>query len=250
VIQALPLLLADRDIVILTGRITDESVYSFYEGLGIARRRLQPLVPGMRVKLLFLSCDTPRMVHPVALFGFRQTLGVSDAVQCEARDTIFVIPRNGSDVRNGGRNLLNLDAVFALLEQEARALAPELGLQRLKVTLLDTKQVPAMLIRTLQRARLLLGPHGGGLYNHVLAPTHTAVLEITSSIRVEQRRGSYPIFWRMTDAVGQPFFQMQASRPLVARFVSLGAPQVSCALAPPRRWPRSTCKATRTCGWT
>lgn len=183
-----------------------------FEKLGIARYRVHfsagsTLHLGSR--LTFVGCNVPHAVHPVLLHGFRKLIGVSERLPCQERDTVFLILRNGTGSANPGRRLVNIAAVEARLRAILQELSPVLGVA-LKLRLLNTKQVPDRLLADLARARVLLGPHGGGLYNLVFAPKYTAVVEITTAARLRERRGSSPIFWRIADAIGQPFFMHQA----------------------------------------
>lgn len=209
IIQALPLLLADQSISIVMRDLKDTSIRLWLEELGISGHRILTLTPNMRTKLLFLSCKTPLFVHPVTLLGMRMALSIHDDAPCQERDTIFLVLRNQTQQqRNGGRRVLNIAEIEQGLRALAEELLPSLGF-RLKIRLLDSRQLPGNLIKELRHARLLVGPHGGGMYNHLFAPTYASILEITSVERIRSRRGSALIFWRMADALGQDHYMIQ-----------------------------------------
>ena len=150
-----------------------------YEALGIARHRLQPgtATSGMAARITFVGCQSPHMVHPITLVGLRNVLGIHERTPCSERDTIYLVLRNGTGASNPGRRIENRAAMEQTLRKIAQELSPVLQ-TKLRVVLLDSKQLPSELMKDLRRARLVLGPHGGGLYNTIFAPLYPSVLEV------------------------------------------------------------------------
>lgn len=96
IIQALPILLADPDIVIVMVTTSHTNIEVFLNGLGLASSRLKFLdratLTGarVRVRLLFLSCLTPHGVHSESLLGIHHKLGVPRGMPCEVSWAVWV----------------------------------------------------------------------------------------------------------------------------------------------------------------
>jgi capsular polysaccharide biosynthesis protein len=131
----------------------------------------------MAARTTFVGCHTPHMVHPTTLLGLRNVIGINEQTECADRDTIYLVLRNGSGASNPGRRITNHAAMDRTLFKVARELSAILE-TNLRVALLNVKQLPSELMKDLRRARLVIGPHGGGMYNSIFAPRYTAVLEV------------------------------------------------------------------------
>lgn len=67
-------------------------------------------------------------------------------------------------------------------------------------------------VKLFKSARLVIGPHGGGLYNIMFSPRDTVILEFGPYIKngTDITGLAHTIFWRIADLIGQQYWRMPA----------------------------------------
>ncbi|KAI0649538.1 hypothetical protein C8Q79DRAFT_519183 [Trametes meyenii] len=160
----------------VAGRTPGSAVSEMWEMLGFPSPQVHYNSPRVAAKALVFSCRAP-LVHPWLSLRSLETFGLDPtSVPLEKRKKVVYFSRSHGNVANGGRRVLNenqmLDQIRELLAErgqgEELVLFHDLGFHS-----------QADLMRWFhQNVRGVLGPHGGGLYNHRWAGKDTLVLEL------------------------------------------------------------------------
>ena len=164
---------------ILTGSKEQESVRSLLNLMGFPPERHLHYGPPFVASRLFWSCRAP-LIHPWMTYQFLDMLGLdpAKAPPVEDRRVIMYMSRSRSLTTNGGRKILNENEFLAQIEK----LIEERG-QGEKLEIHDPKDFDDMASLTQyfhKNVKAIIGPHGGGLLNHLWTGPDTLVLELQS----------------------------------------------------------------------
>jgi hypothetical protein len=166
-----------------------ESVLQLYDHLGVDRARLVTVSGAVNVRRFYSVCDVPGW-HPILWRQMHAALR-SGAVAAAAgeRNVVIYLPR-GRDAHNG-RPVVNEAEVQAAVQ----AAAARHGLQ-FAVFERNTLPTVADVLAFFGRARLLVGMHGGALYNMMFAPAGLDIVEFVPN------QVSFFLFHVMADMIG------------------------------------------------
>ena len=162
-------ILQNPNVKILMRRPRDKILFEFFSALKISSDRLVFVSENTRrigADTLIFTCNTPP-IHPLLWQRGRAALGGSEVRRVPVEEAfIILVTRAGS--YNGGRRILNEEDLIKLLHTRY-------GEDFVKVFKgpMDLKST----VDLYGRARLILGSHGGGMYNVNFAPMDTAVVE-------------------------------------------------------------------------
>jgi capsular polysaccharide biosynthesis protein len=132
-------------------------------------------------KEMHFGCVAPPM-HPWLWQGMREIFKVK-YVPFKHRKTIVILSRR-EGAANGGRKVLNEDAMI----EEIQKLVDERG-QNEKVVVFRHKDYPNFddYLAFFNRAKVLIGPHGGAFDNLIFTPRDTLVMEFQPVERAAKR---------------------------------------------------------------
>ena len=144
------------------------------------------------------TCITPP-IHPLLWAAMRKEIGVADDISIEPPNhKIILLTRTGG--HNGGRSIQNHAEVKEYL-------STRFGLNFLEFQpLLDFQSTR----RYFSKARIVIGVHGGALYNLNFAPSKCHIIEVmptTNDGKLLQDFG-HTIYWLMADAIGQHYWRL------------------------------------------
>ncbi|XP_050397512.2 uncharacterized protein LOC126815686 [Patella vulgata] len=179
----------------------DSLIYDFYDKLGISRDRLlfydkKP----MKVKRMINTCIAPP-IHPTLWLSGREALGLSADRLVPMNQTLVVFIRR-INTHNGGRKILNSDQVEKVLNHRYGNNGVRIfsGGVNFKET-----------VSLFQRARIIIGVHGGALYNIIFAPQQTSVIEIMPTLdngQIQPGRLAHEIIWFQAQFLGQSYWRL------------------------------------------
>lgn len=91
----------------------------------------------------------------------------------------------------------------------AREESQRLGLN---FTVMVTTASPQLdhIVGVLRHARLVVGPHGGALYNAMLAPASVPLVEMNTKAFTHYSNASPAIFYWMSSALGRLYYYLRA----------------------------------------
>lgn len=170
------------------------------EKLGI-RNKIVPWQMPLVTKELVLICKTPP-IHPLLWAKTREILGVKH-YSSTGTNKIIWISRSAKNARHG-RIAVNDDKVQAYLQQRLGNNYVEYDSN--KYSLDKTMQL-------FQQARIVIGLHGGGLYNILFAPSNTTVVEIMPTSPQGKPLGAMDlIFMKIAGMLQQPYWRLNQVR--------------------------------------
>lgn len=165
-----------------------------------ARRRIEP--PRAPVPLLVTTCRTP-CVHPDIFGTAQQLLGI---VPSRHKTDIIFLDRPLHDKRlHGGRAVQNSREVLTMLNETCAR-------SRCRVRVFDHKQFSSIdgVIDFFARAWIVVGPHGGALYNTLFIPPSAVVIEIFP-VALYQAKLSQRITWLLSSVFGHRYYRITSS---------------------------------------
>ncbi|KAK6172491.1 hypothetical protein SNE40_016129 [Patella caerulea] len=179
----------------------DTLIYDLYHKLGISRGRLvfyedKP----MKVKRMINTCIAPP-IHPALWQSGREALGLSADMIVPMDQTLVVLIKR-KNTHNGGRRMLNNDLVEKFIKNRygnggVRVFSGELNFN-------ETASL-------FQRTRIIIGVHGGAMYNILFAPRQTSVIEIMPTQndgQVEPPGLAHEIIWFQAHLLGQTYWRL------------------------------------------
>eukprot|EP00550_Attheya_septentrionalis_P012343 CAMPEP_0198302084 /NCGR_PEP_ID=MMETSP1449-20131203/53892_1 /TAXON_ID=420275 /ORGANISM="Attheya septentrionalis, Strain CCMP2084" /LENGTH=379 /DNA_ID=CAMNT_0044004345 /DNA_START=235 /DNA_END=1374 /DNA_ORIENTATION=+ len=196
-VQALPYLQTLQPNITILTQIKDANVRDMWHRLGF---RDEQLVEGYRHKKysadeLILICRTPP-IHPDLWKGAKENLGLF----AKEGEKVILVARTNSNSRNKGRLMLNAMEVHNYLSKRYNQ----------SYVFFDHKAYSFnQTLALFQTARLIIGGHGGGLYNLNFAPNSAKVVEY---MQIEDypngKEVGYGIFWAMSSLLGQDYWRV------------------------------------------
>ena len=197
IIQALDvLLLTDAKIVIYKPR--DPVIYEILNELQITSDKIviYTKMP-MFFKKVVNACVVPPL-HPVLWNTARKVLRVPDTLPPLNDTFVVLLTRAGS--HNGQRNIVNFNEVKKMLSLRYghRFVVFKSGL--------NLKQAKFLY----GRSAIIIGVHGGAMYNLLFAPQNTHIVEIMPFTKKGNPLPgtAHKIFWVQAQLVGQPYWRM------------------------------------------
>ena len=152
---------------LLMPRIRDSIIYEIMEKLNISRGKIVSYSGSVGADYLVYTCVTPP-IHPLLWQKARSFLGVPDKLVIpRTHANVVIITRKGCF--NCGRILLNKDHLKTRLENKYT-----------QSSVIEF-QGPLNLTESISlfgSASVIIGVHGGGLYNINFCPSNTTVIEI------------------------------------------------------------------------
>ena len=144
------------------------------------------------------SCISPP-IHPLLWTSMRELLDVNDHLPYSL-SSCKVILLNHAQTHNGGRNIKNQQEVIKYLMSRY---GKQFTLFIPQNTLSKTKEF-------FSKARIILGVHGGALYNINFAPKASHVIELmpTSETGGVTKRLAHTIIWKMSSVRGQHYWRL------------------------------------------
>jgi hypothetical protein len=144
---------------------------------------------------LILICKTPP-IHPLLMEKTQKLFGVE---RSHKGSKIILISRTAKNARNHGRIMLNEKKVYEYLKERFD-----------NVVLFDNHAYSFdEALKLFQDAKIIIGGHGGGLYNIMFAPVSTRVIEIMPKSYFHGHTASN-IFWALSSMVGQDYWRINA----------------------------------------
>ena len=166
IIQALDYIKNPQVKLVLTP-IRDHIIFEMLAKLNISKNRISFYTGSFSADYLVLTCITPPL-HPVLWQTTRYLLGASEILMVPENETkIVIVTRDGC--RNCDRNLLNINAL--VLELQAKYTYERVNIFRGPYDLNSTLEL-------FSKTKVVIGTHGGGLYNVNFCPKGTVVIEI------------------------------------------------------------------------
>ena len=191
------LLLTDAKLLMFNPR--DGVIFEMLEEMHIPKEKIV-LYSGkaMFFKKIINSCVTPPL-HPILWNTARKLLRAPDILPPPNDTVVILLTRAGS--HNGQRNMNNFEEVKKMLSLRygSRFVVFPAGLN------LDQAR------HLFGRAAILIGVHGGALYNLLYAPRTTHVIEIIpfTNEGLPLPGTAHQIFWFQGQLIGQQYWRMQ-----------------------------------------
>ncbi|KAI0777507.1 hypothetical protein BD413DRAFT_181118 [Trametes elegans] len=182
---------------VVTGRSPGPAVSEMWEMLGMEGSRIHYGTRRIAAKAIIFSCRSP-LIHPWPSLRTLETFGLNpDGVPLDERKKIVYFSRSHGQTTNGGRRVLNekqlLNEIRGLLDErgqgEELVLFHDLGFHSQR-DLMEWFH---------KNVRAVVGPHGGGLYNHRWTGKDTLVLEMMSQTYTSL------MFWEEASTLGQVY---------------------------------------------
>ncbi len=153
----------------------------------------------VRSRVQINTCITPP-IHPLLWAAMRSELGVSEEFSCSEMSTCKVILLNRALSHNGGRNLKNQRELIHFLTARYGD----------RFVVYNPQSKLAATKRLFSQARLVVGVHGGALYNVNLAPRQCHVVELMPTRRsgYVTKRLAHTVVWQMASVIGQSYWRV------------------------------------------
>ena len=165
---------------------------------------------------LILICKTPP-IHPLLMEKTQKLFGVE---RSHKGSKIILISRTAKNARNHGRIMLNEKKVYDYLKERFD-----------NVVLFDSHAYSFdETLKLFQDAKMIIGGHGGGLYNIMFAPVSTRVIEIMPKSYFHGHSASN-IFWALSSMVGQDYWRINAD--MVGANFNVDIQELTTVLADP-----------------
>ena len=188
---------------IILERPNHDNVYRILERLNISQskvvwHRRNDVRTVYHAKYMINTCVTPPM-HPSLWQQMRSMLGVSDTLTVPLEDSlVMLLTRAGAT--NGGRNALNMNAVYEYLSSRYGK----------RLVVFDSQQNLNQAMHTFSQVHIIIGTHGGSFYNLNYAPANTPVIEFVPYDYggADVHALPHAIFWAMANIIGQPYWRI------------------------------------------
>ena len=198
IVQALPVL-QNRKVKILMRNLRDRIILEMFDRMNISRDQLVFHSGGVfGANILIYPCITPP-VHPeLWQEGRRLLTGLSPSSVPDANGFVVFVTRKGC--HNCGRRVLNQDKIIEMLKKRYGNNV---------VRTFEGPQSLAYSVDLFSRARIVMGSHGGGMYNINFAPSKTVVIEfMPTRDNGEVAAAAHQIIWVMAQLLDQDFWRM------------------------------------------
>jgi len=146
------------------------------------------------VEDFLFTCRTPPYNPPL-------WRGISDFAEVPQNKTLSKIYWMGRRNASNGRAIRNegefLTALRNILPGE-------------KVIEFDHRNFPSLqkIVNELSEAKLIIGPHGGALYNQFFFPQNTKIVELINNVEYDNRVGSPLMIWVSSGMLGQEYWRV------------------------------------------
>ena len=199
IVQILPLI-QNRTVKLLIRRPRDSILYDILKRLRISSDQLVYRLAEFQygADLMIHSC-IPETLHPALWQEARRLIGVPKTLSVPYKKAfVIIITRDGCV--NCGRRILNWKEIISMLETRY-------GSDVIKVF-----KGPQTLDGSLEifgNSRIILGPHGGGLYNMNFAPHGTTVIEFMPTKEDGNTDISgHQIFWKVANVLYHDYWRV------------------------------------------
>ncbi|KAI0781890.1 hypothetical protein C8Q75DRAFT_728354 [Abortiporus biennis] len=185
---------------ILAGRSSTSTVSQLWEMLGWTRDRIFYGSPKVSAKNVVFSCRAP-LIHPFLSYRTLELLEMGEEeVGIEDRKKIVYFSRSRGGTSNGGRRVANegdlLKNITQLLQDRNRGE---------ELVIFDQNEFGSqkeLMGWFRKNVRAIVGPHGGGLFNHRWTPQNTLVIEFITS------EFTSLMFWEESSILNQLYVNM------------------------------------------
>lgn len=189
-----------EDVKLLIHTPRDNTILEMYEALGFKRSQLV-YYKGMTYSadVMINSCIAPPL-HPEFWQIARRMLGVPEDLSLPVHQASVILLTRARQ-RNPGRTMTNSkDVLHFLLHRYGSS----------NVVLFQGGYNLTKSIDIFRKAKIIIGVHGGALYNVLYAPKGTHLIEIMpTGPNGDIRRGlAHTIFWSLTTMLEQPYWRV------------------------------------------
>ena len=197
IIQALEYIQRPQ-VKLLMPRIRDSIIYEILEKLNISREKIVSYIGSVGADYLVYTCVTPPL-HPLLWQRARSLIGVPEkCLTPKTKAKIVIITRKGCF--NCGRLLLNKKELKSSLER------------KYSESSVIEFQGPLNLSASISlfgSTGVIIGVHGGGLYNINFCPSNTTVIEIIPT-RPDGTviAAAHQIFWTQSILLGHDYWRI------------------------------------------
>ncbi|KAI8462750.1 MAG: hypothetical protein J3K34DRAFT_446894 [Monoraphidium minutum] len=187
---------ANMDFITLQPR--SASVLNMWQMLANASQK-QLLAPSpVRAKALLLACDAP-LWHPYNLLRTAEMLVQMSGADpkghsTSARKVIVTLPRNDGSEKNGGRRWLNYDECAIALQVALDERGNHETVKQYKASEYSSFAESIRFFN--ENVRLIIGMHGGGMYNAMWVSADTPVIELRPKMGGQAHGGT--LFWELS----------------------------------------------------
>ncbi|XP_013391425.1 uncharacterized protein LOC106159646 [Lingula anatina] len=200
IVQALDLL-RNKGVKILIPLSRDVIILEILEALGIGKDKI--LFHAGRIyaaRKMIYTCITPPL-HPTLWQNAHKLMNAPEKLPVP-REEAYIILLTRKQSHNGGRNMLNQIEVLAFLEKRYR---------KDRVIVYPGRYNLTTSVSVFGRARVLIGVHGGALYNLNFASSDVSVVEILPSDGAGNPIPpgiAHSIFWSMCNMLNQSYWRI------------------------------------------
>ncbi|TPX64269.1 hypothetical protein SpCBS45565_g06020 [Spizellomyces sp. 'palustris'] len=137
------------------------------------------------------------LIHPYFQIRFAELMGVARTRPISERKVVLYLSRNQDNTLNGGRRILNDDALLSAVSKllEERQQGEEL-------IIYDHRKFSTMqeVVSFWSSVRAVFGPHGSAFHNHWFAPKDTMLIEFVPRDRFQI------LWWEQSSLLGQTYW--------------------------------------------
>lgn len=186
------------NVKLLIFRPRDNIIFDMLEKLNISQNKLVYYVDTTGAKLQINSCITPPL-HPLLWRKSRQMLGGPERLPVPVNQSnVVLLTRAGS--YNGGRNMLNFGAVKDYLQRRYAS----------RLLIFEGDYSLNRSIQVFGKSIILIGVHGGAMYNLNFASSDCHIIEFLPMIEfgIPIERIAHTIIWHMSQLLGQTYWRI------------------------------------------
>ncbi|KNC98351.1 uncharacterized protein SPPG_06060 [Spizellomyces punctatus DAOM BR117] len=137
------------------------------------------------------------LIHPYFQIRFAELMGVARTRPMSERKVVLYLSRNQDNTLNGGRRIVNEDALLSAVTKlvEERQQGEEL-------VIYDHRKFSTMqeVVSFWSSVRAVFGPHGSAFHNHWFAPKNTMLIEFVPRDRFQI------LWWEQSALLGQTYW--------------------------------------------
>ncbi|XP_013391421.1 uncharacterized protein LOC106159644 [Lingula anatina] len=194
-------LLRNKGVKILIPRNRDKIILEILGALGIEKDMILFHAGGIyTARKMIYTCITPPL-HPTLWQNAHKLMNAPEKLPVP-REEAYVILLTRKQSHNGGRNMLNQIEVQAFLEKRYG---------KEKIIVYPGRYNLTTSVSVFGRARLMIGVHGGALYNLNFASSDVSVVEILPSDGAGNplpQGIAHTIFWSMCNMLNQSYWRI------------------------------------------
>lgn len=179
----------------------DKIIYEMLDRLRIPSKNIIYYTSGtIGADNLLFSCNTPP-IHPALWNKARTLIGAHEIRRTSwEQSQVIVVTRAGSF--NGGRNIINMKEMVEML-------ASIYGKNNFSI--FSGPYTLDQSIESFGKAKILIGVHGGGLYNMLFCPKNTTIVEIMPTYESGKMVAAADrIFWMQSALLGHNYWRLLA----------------------------------------